>query len=255
VRSPAGYDLAEARVIRLEEPLDEISGIAYDPNGPRLFAVNDEEGRIYTISLPDGLIKKGGRFAKGGDFEDIVLVDGMAYILKSNGHLYAIKNYGGDSMQTGKSDFTGKGRFDFETLFKLPTSNQLILLCKACPAQTNSVPGYSHDLANGHTSDTATFQLDFSALPDSFPLPGKSMIHPSGAAFNPITGLLFTLASANGLLIISDQQGVVSETYKLDKKVFKQPEGICFAPDGGLYVSNEAGTGFANILYFPFKGK
>ena len=68
VRSPMGYDLSTPRTIRLDETLDEISGIGYDLAGNRLVAVNDEEGRIYTISLPDGNVKRGGRFAKGGDF-------------------------------------------------------------------------------------------------------------------------------------------------------------------------------------------
>jgi uncharacterized protein YjiK len=255
VRSPAGYDLSAPRTIRLDENLDEISGIAYVPVGPMLMAINDEEGRKYTISLPEGKVKRGARFAKGGDFEDVVLMGDTAYVLKSNGHLYTIKGVGGDSLASVKTDFPSKGRFDFETLFRLPGTGQLIMLCKTCPDQTNRVPGYVHNPDSGQTADSASFHLDISALPDSFPLPDKSVLHPSGGAVHPVTGHLFILASANGLLIIADQGGTVRETYKLDRKVFKQPEGICFAPDGGLYISNEAGTGFANIHYFPYQKK
>jgi uncharacterized protein YjiK len=255
VRSPAGYNLSAPQTIRLDENLDEISGIAYDAAGPMLLAINDEEGRKYTVSLPDGKVKRGARFAKGGDFEDIVLLGKSAYVLKSNGDLYTIKDAGADSLESVKTSFPIKGRFDFETLFLLPASGQLVLLCKTCPQQTNQVPGYLHNPETGQTIDSVSFRLDFSSLPDSFPQPGKSLLHPSGAAIHPVTGDLFILASANGLLVLADQRGTVKQSFKLDRKVFKQPEGICFAPDGGMYISNEAGTGFANIHYFPYEKK
>jgi len=48
----------------------------------------------------------------------------------------------------------------------------------------------------------------------------------------------------------------VKEVYKLDPKIFKQPEGITFTPTGDLLISNEAAlTGAANILIYKRKKK
>jgi uncharacterized protein YjiK len=40
---------------------------------------------------------------------------------------------------------------------------------------------------------------------------------------------------------------------KLRSKVHAQPEGICFSPDGTLYISNEGDGGDATILQFEPK--
>ncbi len=39
---------------------------------------------------------------------------------------------------------------------------------------------------------------------------------------------------------------------QLDKKTFRQPEGICFDPEGNLFISNEGQGGKANILIFKY---
>ena len=39
----------------------------------------------------------------------------------------------------------------------------------------------------------------------------------------------------------------------LNKDDFSKPEGLSFAPDGTLYISNEAGDGPANILQVDLK--
>jgi len=39
----------------------------------------------------------------------------------------------------------------------------------------------------------------------------------------------------------------------LDPVLFNQPEGLTFAPNGDLYISNEGGEGVATILKFVNK--
>ncbi|MDQ3844123.1 MAG: SdiA-regulated family protein, partial [Bacteroidota bacterium] len=59
--------------------------------------------------------------------------------------------------------------------------------------------------------------------------------------------------SVNNLLIRAEEDGAVKEVYPLDPKLFKQPEGIAFTPNGDMIISNEAhNEGPANLLVFRY---
>jgi uncharacterized protein YjiK len=96
-----------------------------------------------------------------------------------------------------------------------------------------------------------SFYLDYSKIPDSL-LPNDQPLKPSGAAIHPITGEMYILASANNLLLITTTDGTIKEIYPLSKKKFKQPEGICFSPEGDMFISNEARGGRANIMHLSY---
>jgi hypothetical protein len=252
-KSPAGYDFQNPQKIKLGEDLDEISGIVYDQSDGSLVALNDEEGKLYRVFTDGRPPSTGNRFHKGGDYEDLCFDGKNWFALKSNGNISHIYNPFTDSVRSEEYKFPIKGNTDFETIFPDPKNNRLIILCKQCNAPGDKVPGYSFTLASGETDSVPAFYLDMSLLTEN-PLPGKETLKPSAAAFHPLTGDLFVLASANGLLIISDAEGKAREAYKLDKKIFKQPEGICFSPGGDLFISNEARNGMANIQHFTYSG-
>ena len=63
------------------------------------------------------------------------------------------------------------------------------------------------------------------------------------------------MTSVGKLLVIADPKGKVEEVFKLDPVMFNQPEGLTFAPNGDLYISNEGGEGIATILKFNYKKK
>ncbi len=253
VESPPGYDFSIPETIRLPEELDEISGMVYATDGNRILALNDEEGRIYEI-VPgrEGKLRN-SKFMKGGDFEDLCLVNGDLWAMKSNGQLVLIRNPMTDSPQTEKFSFSSKDPVDFETLIYLPHRGQLVILCKECRAYPGEVPGFTFDLESRRFADSPAFRLDLSRIPEGERPGKKAGLKPSGAAFHPLTGELFILASANGRLIVADSNGYAKKIYDLDRKTFKQPEGICFSPGGDLYISNEARAGSANIRKFPYK--
>src|SRR5688500_15282118 len=83
--SPAGYNLRTAVQIKLPLELDEISGVAYYPGDSSLFAINDEKGWLYKIKK--GQPMKRWKFSGGADFEDVVLLDSVFYVLQSNGNI------------------------------------------------------------------------------------------------------------------------------------------------------------------------
>ncbi|MGL6267846.1 MAG: hypothetical protein ACRC2O_07955, partial [Chitinophagaceae bacterium] len=251
IKSPAGYNLENPVKIKLGEDLDEISGIAYDKSLGAIIALNDEEGKLFIVYTDKRPPSTGYRFNKGGDYEDLCYDGKDWYALKSNGNLSKIENQFTDSMRSKEFKFPLKGKFNFETIFHDPANNRLVLLCKDCGNTDAKVLGYTFDLGKRETDSIPNFNLDLSGL-DSNPLRNNELLKPSAGAFHPLTGDLYVIASVNSLLIIADGNGRAKEVFKLDKKLFKQPEGLCFSPEGDLFVSNEARNGMPNILLFKF---
>ena len=54
------------------------------------------------------------------------------------------------------------------------------------------------------------------------------------------------------MLLVINRSGEIITSVKLPKKLFKQPEGICFNPEGDLFISNEKKGKRANILQFAY---
>jgi hypothetical protein len=52
------------------------------------------------------------------------------------------------------------------------------------------------------------------------------------------------------MLTVFDRTGHLKNVIALDKRIFQQPEGMCFDQYGNLFISNEANGGTANILKF-----
>ena len=85
VTSPDGYNMMKAVQIKLPLELDEISGVAYYPVDSSIFAINDEKGWLYKIK--NGRQIQRWKFSQGADFEDVVLLDSIFYVLQSNGNI------------------------------------------------------------------------------------------------------------------------------------------------------------------------
>jgi len=52
------------------------------------------------------------------------------------------------------------------------------------------------------------------------------------------------------MLIILNPKGEIEDLIPLDPKIFRQPEGICFSPNGDLYISSEGKGKSGYILKF-----
>jgi len=75
---------------------------------------------------------------------------------------------------------------------------------------------------------------------------------PSAIALHPVEQQYYILSSVGKLLIIVNKTGKLRSINFLDKDIFIQPEGICFAPEGTLYISNEGKSLVAKILKFKY---
>lgn len=253
-QSPQGYDLNNPVVIKLPLELDEISGIAFYKKDTSVLAINDEFGLLYKIFLNHPKELEKWKFSDGADFEDVVLLDSIFYVLKSTGDIITFR-FAGDSMQLMESKFSAGSGNEFEILYYDNVFNKLMLICKDCEMdKKHSLSTFSYDpWTLEYSSDSFKVDVDNIAK-----LAGeeKMKFKPSAAGIHPVTGDLYIISAINDLLVIADRKGNAKEVYKIDHGTFKQPEGLTFTPKGTLIISNEsADVGVANILVFPYQLK
>lgn len=250
MKSPNGYDLNNPEVINLTKKIDQISGIVYSEADSSLFAIDDDNGDLYNITLAkDPKIKK-WKFGKNADYEDIALVDSMFYILESSGKIISFP-FQFPIADVEKYTIDLRGSNEFESLYFEPGRNTLVMLCKKCKRDNaGEVSAFGFDIQKKTFTDVPVLILFQDEVESNL---GKKTgrIKASATAMHPVTEEIFIISSINKLLIIADQDYNIKEVYDLRRSVFEQPEGICFAPDGTLFVSNEAGEkSKANILIF-----
>jgi uncharacterized protein YjiK len=251
-KGPKGYDLNHPEKRKLPGELDEISGITYYPKYDCVFAIIDEVGWLYKIYLNDEKKIEKWSFSAKGDFEDLVLLDSNFYVLKSKGSIAAFNFVSTDSLSFSEFPLSLEKGNEFETLYYDPEIKKLVMVCKDCEE-------------DGKKNVTAFLfnPFDFKYEPYSFKIDTKKIgemadeeklkFKPSAAAINPVTKELFIISSVNKMLVVAKPGGDIKDVFRLSEGMFKQPEGICFKPDGTMIISNEAGEdGAANLLIFPF---
>jgi uncharacterized protein YjiK len=252
-KSPDGYNLTKPVLIKLPVELDEISGVAFYNQDTSVFAIGDEFGWLYKIPLtPHKPIRK-WKFSNEGDYEDLAMVDKVFYVLQSSGNISAFTFNDHNQVIQQQQPFPGSGN-EFEILYFDRHTFKLTLICKDCEEdKKKALTVYYFNLLNKSFDDSAS--INVSAIAGMI---GEKKIKfkPSAAAINPVTNELYILSSVNKLLVIADRNGNPKQTYPIDSKIFKQPEGITFTPWGDMIISNEsADRGVANLLFFKYNKK
>ena len=250
VASPKGYNLRMAYQTKLPLELDEISGVAYNPGDSSVFAINDEKGWLYKLKKGQPIQR--WKFSPGADFEDVVLIDSVFYVLQSNGNILRLSFASQNSVAVQKFQFPqGATKNEFEILYYDSGREKLILMCKDCESDTKkTLTTFSFDPYTGSFSDSS-YKIDTKEIARSL---GEEKIKfkPSAASINPKDSLLYIISAINKLIVTTDVNGVFKGVYQIDESIFKQPEGITFTSNGGMIVSNEAAdVGVADLLYFP----
>lgn len=251
LENPDGYNMKTAVQLKLPLELDEISGVAYYPPDSSVFAINDEKGWLYKIRKGREIMH--WSFSPGADFEDLVLVDSIFYVLQSNGNILRLSFNGTRSIGVQQYYFDkGTGEDEFEILYWDSTRQRLMLMCKDCETdKKKSLTTFTFDPSTGRY-ESSSFRIDVRKIAHSLG-EEKMKFKPSAAAINPKDGLLYIISAINKLLVVTDVNGNLKKAYRIDPAVFKQPEGITFAPSGGMIISNEAAdVGVADILFFSY---
>jgi uncharacterized protein YjiK len=242
----------QPKIIKMEKELEEISGISYNPLDSTVYAISDDKGSLYKVSISDGRIISKSKFYEAKNFEDLVIVGDSCYALNSNGNIVSFNYKSGNATNAVMHKITEGGKNEFEILYFDRASNNLILICKGCERDKKSaVSTFAYNLSTGTYSNGA-FTLDARDILKKA-IVEKNRFKPSAAAIHPITGELYIISSVNKLLVVTSPDGKLKQSYSLDIKLFKQPEGILFTPAGDMLISNEAAKkGSANILYYKY---
>lgn len=244
-----GYAEKDRKVYVLPKKLLEISGHVVNKNN-QLVAINDEDGELmffdFTAKSDDVRTVK---FGKNADYEEIVRIDSTYVVMESNGDLHFM-DANPDSVTQYK--FPRDLEVEFESAVHYPSRNQLVLISKDHRFEDESIYAYGFDLSTRTFLDSPVFKIPlrgvFVHLKDF-----SAQCKPSAAAIHPVMNKLFILASVGKVLLQCSLDGKVEFAYQLNPGQFQQPEGISFASNGDMYISNEGLQGKATLIMFPYR--
>ncbi|MBA2500286.1 MAG: hypothetical protein H0V30_11220 [Chitinophagaceae bacterium] len=243
-----GYNESMSVTRILPGKLDEISGLFYQSDG-RMAAINDEEGTIFFVDFKsEAEIQESIEFGKKADYEEIVKVGNDYWVLESNGDLYQVSGPG----KVNKYKTKEIKKTEFESMYHDQANNRLILLSKDHKEADRAILAYAFDLGSYQYNGKPIYEISVRDI-HYHTKNSSTQCKPSGAAIHPILNKLFIVASVGKMLLQCTLDGKVEKAYRINPVKFQQPEGITFAPNGDMYISNEAAQGKATILMFPFE--
>jgi len=261
-------------IYSLPEYLKEISGLSYYKKN-KIVCVQDEKAKLVEYDLKKNEIDERHEFGKDGDFEGIEIAKKKVYVLRSDGKIYAVKNFSKKDSKKKEYHTPLSIKNDCEGLGYDSISNSLLIACKGKP----SIEGgkkykgkkavYQFYLEGKEFNKTPFLLIDLDEILDlekksayeklSYKLvkeideSGDVRFQPSGIAIHPKTNNIYIIAAVGNSLLVYNRSGELLKIEKLHKKLYKQPEGICFKPNGDLYISNEGDGGKAKILKFKYR--
>ena len=253
--------------------LEEISGLGISKDDSALIAIQDEDGILFFIDAKTGEVTKKQKFWKDGDYEGVEWIEDKVYVVKSTGTIYEVSELEKEEPTVEKYKFFLDSDNDVEGLAFDRKSKQLLLACKAKAGQQAEFKHqkgiYALDLSTKKMSETPAYFVDLDSvnnylqkspsirklekLIEFFDPHEPFGFAPSGIAIHPGTGNLYITSSVGKMLLVLKPNGKILHIEKLDKDIHPQPEGLCFAKDGTLYISNEGRGGKGRILRFNTK--
>ncbi len=243
--------------------LREISGLTYR-SATSLLCINDEEGVVFDYDVSSGEIAALYSFGKAGDYEGVELVNGILYVLRSNGDIYEVKNFNTDSITTIRHRTQLSSVNNAEGLCYDKRSNALLIACKGKPLhkRKGEKAVYAFSLDTYQLKEEPIYRINqyqieqiITDLSNRKGFEKEGRFCPSAIAIHPITQNIYVLASVGKKLLVLNSYGAILAIVKLNPSVFFQPEGICFSPDGTMFICNEEKVGRANILQFNYETK
>ncbi|MEA5403708.1 SdiA-regulated domain-containing protein [Arcicella sp. DC2W] len=231
--------------ITLPSSLQEISGLSFYKNN-QLACINDEEGKVFIFDFVKKEILQTIPFGKKGDYEGVEVIGNEVFILKSNGIIKSFKI--GEAFER-EIDCSDPDVIEYEGLGYDPKTGNLLLAAKQRVKDVdNKKMIYAYDFNRKVLFKSIAIPEEKLVGKD-----GKKMFRPSGIAVHPITQQVFIIASQGKKLLILSKDGAKEALVDLSPSLYKQPEGICFTPDGNLFISSEGDGGDGYILKFDYK--
>jgi uncharacterized protein YjiK len=244
---------------KLPKKLKEISGLALTSDD-RLFAVDDEQAVIYELDYRQGRISKA--FALGNpitraDFEGIAALDGIFYLVTSNGLIYVSPEGSNGEHVDFEVYQTGLGKFcEIEGLATDRKFGAILLSCKR--SRGNEIDGrfsiFAWSPATGRVLHDREIQIPQDEIADRI---GKKQIRPSAIVIDPETGHLFGIAGPQRAIFeLTPNGGLVHAIILPLADRHRQAEGIEITVSGKLLIVDEGGKKKARLsVYAPGQNK
>lgn len=229
------------RIYVLPSILQEISGIALADNNT-MYCIQDENGTVYKYDLRKGEIIDDVRFAEPGDYEDLTIVNGDIYVLRSDATLFRMNLKNSSTINSYPIPLSCS---DMEGLYYSASDDLMYVACKNRMAtddeSSRSVYQFSLNAIDRPIPSIVITQED---IQKRFPVSaGKSKkqkmsFNPSGIAVHPLTGDLYVLSATQRYVGVFSE-GVLQNLIQLSAEIYYKPEGITFSDNGDLYLSSE----------------
>ncbi|WP_339699590.1 SdiA-regulated domain-containing protein [uncultured Marixanthomonas sp.] len=230
--------------------LDEISGIVWLEDG-RIACIQDEVGIVFFYNLKTKKLDGQVKFAGDGDYEGLALMGKNMYVVRSDGEIFELLDFLGEDPVFNQYELPLSEKHNIETLLADEKNNRLLLMAKDHEPFDNDGRGiYGYDLETKNLLEKPVLLV---TSRDAEIQKTLKKIRPSDIAIHPKTKEIYVLQGTKPRIIIVSPDGVAKQEYPLNNKVFYQPEGITFSPDGTLYISNEATGGVPSILKVELK--
>jgi len=225
----------------LPAELREVSGISWmDEN--QIAAIQDEDGIIFIYDLEKKKVIEEIKFGGAGDYEGLAIEGDNAYVLESDGTITIIENFEEEDRKVTSYETNFNEKNNMESLWLDFPENQLLVIPKDRDINSDNMKGvYAFSLDEYKLAYKPVMQLNMNdqVLKHFREKKVYKNFRPSDIAIHPKTKQIYMLEGAKPKLLILDKNGVAKKGYSLNKKVFPQPEGITFSPDGELYISSE----------------
>jgi hypothetical protein len=252
------YDLKNPNhTWKLPRELVEISGNAW-VDKDHLLLIEDTHPDLYLIKIDDksATLEKDISFAKEDkekfDIEDVAYINNTVYALWSHGVLFKISDWQNDNPSANKIKTSLKKENNTEGLCYDPVTQKLLIACKddpGLPGEKKSAKAvYEFDMNSEKLIDKPFLVIhkeDFKSIA------GKSIdFNPSAIAVHPVTHDVYLLSTrANKCMAVFSHDGILKSLQFINKDLMPQPEGICFSPEGKLFISSEGKKGEAGNLF------
>ena len=262
VISKYNYDLKNPNhTWKLPKELVEVSGNTWVDEG-HMILIEDTHPNLYLINTKNknATLEKTIPFQKDEknkfDIEDVTIVNHAVYALWSHGTLFKINNWNTKpDIEEIPTSLSKKN--NTEGLCYDPVTRNLLIACKGesgiADAKKSTKAVYEFNTETKKLKQKPFLIInkdDFEKLANS-----KIDFNPSAIAIHPITNEIYLLSTLdNKCMAVYSRDGKLISFQFIDKDLMPQPEGICFSPDGKLFISSEGKKGDAGNL-FEFDAK
>ena len=257
------YDLKNPNhTWKLPGQLVEVSGNTWIDKD-HLILIEDLHPNLYLVKIDDknATLEKTIPFAvedkEKFDIEDVTYVNNTVYALWSHGILFKISDWQTKPQVEQIKTFLSKEN-NTEGLCYDPVTQKLLVACKdasnVADEKKSTKAVYAFDMAVNKLNDQPFLLIhkkDFEKVADQ-----KLDFNPSAIAIHPVTHDIYLLSTRdNKCMAVYSHDGTLKAFQFIDKELMPQPEGICFSPEGKLYISSEGKkVGPGNLFEFDPSG-